>query len=352
MYEDITAKSIEEELSAELKSRGLSTIDGSFISLLLSPIAYKMWERFEELNKFSDLMTMETTDGEWIVKKCADFGIDRKEAQKAAGILTFTGTDGTEIPQGTACRTESGIIFKTTEGCTVSGGSAQAQAQAEEEGALGNVGAGEIKFLTEPISGITAVTNAADFESGADEESYDALKERYFERVRKNPASGNAEDYKAWACEVPGVENAAVVPLWNGAGTVKVILFGADNTAVSAAVVTNAAAHIEGLRPIGAQVTTVSCEAVNIAITANVALKSELTLSDAEAAAKKAIEDYFKYEYESGSIYAARLTQIIMDIVGIENCAALKINSKAADLALTAVQVPKLTSLKFTEVSA
>ncbi len=77
---------------------------------------------------------------------------------------------------------------------------------AEEYGAAANVTVGSITEMSTVIEGVSAVTNAADWltSEGADEETDDALRERYFLRWTENNGCTKYA-YKSWALGVTGV---------------------------------------------------------------------------------------------------------------------------------------------------
>lgn len=63
---------------------------------------------------------------------------------------------------------------------------------------------------------------------GEDTEGDSSLLNRYYAKVRSPGTSGNRADYLIWALDIPGVGAAQVQPLWNGPGTVKVVIIGTD----------------------------------------------------------------------------------------------------------------------------
>lgn len=67
-----------------------------------------------------------------------------------------------------------------------------------------------------------------DSDSYREEEDDDSLRARYFTRVRREAVSANKEHYKQWAEEVDGVGKAKIFPLWNGDGTVKIVVTNAN----------------------------------------------------------------------------------------------------------------------------
>ena len=64
--------------------------------------------------------------------------------------------------------------------------------------------------------------------------------------MRRTPTSGNPYHYQSWANSVDGVGASRVISKWNGAGTVKVVLAGADMEPASEATVAACAASHRG----------------------------------------------------------------------------------------------------------
>ena len=56
------------------------------------------------------------------------------------------------------------------------------------------------------------------------------LRKRFTEYVSHPITSGNKWQYISWAKSVDGVGDAKCLPLWNGAGTVKVIIVDSGKT--------------------------------------------------------------------------------------------------------------------------
>lgn len=114
------------------------------------------------------------------------------------------------------------------------------------------------------------VTNAAAATGGTDVESDADFFARYHRRRTLPITSGNKNHYITWATEVNGVAYANCEPLWNGNGTVRVIIAGADRGPVDETIRKACYDHIEEERPIGATVTVVSVATRPIPLTATV----------------------------------------------------------------------------------
>lgn len=184
-----------------------------------------------------------TTFGTYLDLRCEEHGITRRPAVKATGQVTFTGTPGTVIPAGTQVSTASSeaapaIFFATKSDATIgAGGTVTVDIEAVAAGVSGNVAAGTITMLAQPVSGVTSVTNAAATTGGLDTEDDASLLARYFQRVRSPSAGGNKADYVNWAMEVPGVGGVSVVPVRDGPGTVSICIINTSKVPADQALV-------------------------------------------------------------------------------------------------------------------
>lgn len=178
--------------------------------------------------------------GKWLTLAAAAKGVYRKEATYAKGILKITGLYKTVIPAGVkfsnTVSNNSSVKLKyytTQEEVIINeNGIAEVYVISDEIGSFGNVSAGEINLNISDIPNLTSIKNEVAFTNGTEEEKDSSLLERLLERVRNPVSSGNKKAYEQWAKEVAGVENVEVVSLWNGPGTVKVIIIGEEGKAI------------------------------------------------------------------------------------------------------------------------
>lgn len=105
---------------------------------------------------------------------------------------------------------------------------------------------------------------------GYDEESDEDLLLRYLLKVRTPATSGNRYHYIQWALEVEGVGNADCIPIWDGPGTVKVIVVDSNQHEASEELLAKVYEHIEELRPIGPTITVVSARELTLNISVDV----------------------------------------------------------------------------------
>nr|BDD46357.1 hypothetical protein 3 [Pelagibacterales bacterium] len=244
----------EEEILKRMLSNipdDLDKAEGSYIWDALSPASIELalaaiWAQQILKRGFAS-----TTFGEYLDLRCEEHGITRKAPVKATGQVKFTGVAETIVPLGTLIATpssstdESSKEFETIEEVTLdSSGVAYASIEALEAGENGNVAAGTITILGDNITGVSSVTNETATTGGADEESDEALRERFLQKVRNPVSGGNRADYVNWALEVQNVGGVTVIPAENGGGTVGVYIIDQTKVPASQESVNNVQNHI------------------------------------------------------------------------------------------------------------
>jgi len=235
----------------------------------------------------AEQIIVDTAEAEFLARWATVWGVDRVAAAAAAGDVTITGTDGTEIPAATLLQRADGIEYATDALATIAAGTATIAVTATAPGAAGNALAAEILDLVSPIAGAAsqATVDVGGLAGGADEESDSALRARLLDRIRQPPHGGASFDYVKWALEVPGVTRAWVSALELGAGTVVVrfVMDGKAGTIIpDAGEVATVQAYIDPLRPVTAEVT--------VAAPVPVALDPAITLTPNNATVQAAVE--------------------------------------------------------------
>ena len=315
--------------------------EGSVTHDLTMPAAIEIANAYIELDAVLALGFAETSEGEYLDMRASEHGVTRKEALKAQGSVILTGPVATVVPEGTRLQTAAEVFFVTLANVTLTSGTATVNAEAEEAGLAGNVATGEIDALAPgDLYGIVTVTNTAAFDGGADTEDDASLLARLMDRVQRPATSGNAAHYKQWALEVAGVGDAKVYPVWNGGGTVKVVLLDTEKTAPAPSVVDAAAAYIETQRPIGAAVTVVGATELAINVSATLTLDSGIDIADVQTQFTTALTDYLKSVAFTGEqIRYTRIANLLIDVAGVIDYASLTVNGGTANIVPTDVQV-------------
>lgn len=111
--------------------------------------------------------------------------------------------------------------------------------------------------------------------AGEDDET---LRSRALESLKRQGASGNADDYAAWCGTVEEILRVRVLPLARGAGTVDIVAVGQDGRAASAAAVAAAQSVVDEKRPIGADAKVFAAVEKPLNIAASVVLSEGASL--------------------------------------------------------------------------
>lgn len=340
MYDNITPESIKENILASIEN-DIDKREGSFIDDMIGPAAFELWRAYQSLDSLLQVMFIDTNAGEYIDRRCAEYGIYRKQGAKASGKVLFTGSNNTVIPEATIIQTVDGLQFTTMNERRITNNSIEIDIQAMDVGKAYNVLANTITQMVVNIPGIISLTNNAPAAGGVDIETDELLVTRFYDALQNSSTSGNKNHYKQWALEVNGVGGAKVFPIWNGNGTVKVVIVNTDKKPVDNIIVGNVIQNIEENRPIGATVTVVSASAINIDVKANLTISTETTLAKVISAFNALLEEYLKsIAFNTYTVFYNKIGSMLLDIEGVIDYSNLQVNNSTGNIVLSAEQVP------------
>lgn len=329
MFEAMTYESILDDMLDRVTS-DVDKREGSVIFDALAPCAYHLAQTYYYLDAFVDLVSGDTAIGEYLDKVVADYGLTRKSATYAVRKITTSGS----VDIGTRWGIED-LAYDITALLDTNVYSAIC----ETAGEVGGTYSGSMESI-DNTSGITAILGDIITE-GEDEESDDDLRERFFNQVQSTSTSGNAADYKKWALSVSGVGGAKVFPLWNGNGTVKVVIVDSEKQPVTNTLVVTTAAYIETVRPIGATVTVVSGAAKAINISATITMAAGYTLSAVTSAFTSSVMSYFQdISFDLTYVSLAKIGTILLGIDGVVDYSDLQLNSSTSNITLGDEEIP------------
>lgn len=297
-------------------------------------------DRTEEILKNGFALT---ATGGYLDSKVAEQGIVRKAATNSIVNVSVIGTPGSKISSGDKVASDT-LIFTVTESATLDDtGSATVPAKCDTPGRIGNVPVGAINRFPVTLPGLVSVTNTIAAEDGFDEETDDELRERYFEKVSLPATSGSKYHYIMWAKEIGGVGDAKCLPLWNGNGTVKVIIINSDKGAASDELIAEVAQHIEENRPIGAEVTVESATPLVIDITVSLVLANGYTEETAIEKISESIIKYLQKNAFSGTyISYAQIGGCILNCDAVTDYSDLSLNGGTDNIDIGETEVPAL----------
>lgn len=287
-------------------------------------------------------MFPDSAEEEFLIRHASIYGLSKTEATYATGTVTFTGTNGSVIPEGAIMVRSDGAEYTADADATIASGEAEVSVTASEAGSDSTLDAGVALTLQSPIAGVDSTcTVDASTEDGNDEESTEDLRTRLLDRIQNPPHGGNKSDYVAWAKEVSGVTRAWCYPLELGAGTVTVRFVRDDDAdpIPSAGEVEAVQDYIDAMRLVTANVTVVAPVATPLNFTLEITPDTVAT----RAAVEAEIEDFITRTCEPGS--TTLLSQIEVTIGNSDGVTDFTITSPAADVTRTTGQLTTMGTI-------
>ena len=334
----------QDEILTELQQNvgnDASSYEGTFTYDVLAANSIEFAKQEVEREQAYKAGFAQTAWGEYLDLRAEEHGVVRKQAVKAKGTVTVTGNG--VVPLGSAFQTPTGVTFYTTQAATITK-SGDIPIECTAGGKSGNVDANTITVIPMSIPGISSVTNAQATHDGFDEEDDASLYNRLIFKVRQPVTSGNKNEYIQWATSVAGVGKAVVIPLWNGNGTVKVLITDTNGNPASADLQKKVAAYIENVRPIGATVTV----AAPTIFAVKVALKPLDSKGANATAIQTVINDYFgSHQFDNIRITCAMIGKMILENAscGVSNYESLTINGSSTMVTVTTDQIARCTEV-------
>ena len=348
------------EVIDEIRYRILDNIDdkynkhqGTFVWDMISPTSFELGFIHQEIMNSSNLLSVENLNGELLdLRVFGITGIKRNPATFSTGIVTITGTDGTIVQQGTLVAAGE-IIFETTKEMTIVNNEVKIPVICTQSGSVGNVMKGTINSFPVTTVGLNTVTNENDMENGYDEETDESLRERYYAQLRLPATSGNKYHYMLWAKSVTGVGDVYVDPLWNGNGTVKVVITDSNMNKPSEDLIKSVFDYIEEERPIGATVTVTGATLKDIKIDVRVRLFDGYAIGQVKEDFAAALEDYRKeIGFDAEYVSLGRIGNILLQYVeGVQDYEDLKLNGEFQNIPLEVEEIPTFNTINMEVIS-
>ena len=328
-------------------SNDIDKREGSFVSNMVSPVGVEFAKYYMELDNILAIMFLEDATNEFLDKKVYDFGVERKQGTYAKGYIKITGANGTFIPQHSEVLSQSGLMFFTLEDAWIEEEVAIVEVEASNVGVEYNIIANSIDSFVKKINGVTSITNEEEFAKGTDTETDEELRERFFEIIRRPATSGNIYHYEQWAKEIDGINQARVKPLWNGNGTVKVIVSN-DNNIVDSEIVQKCQEHINNVRPIGADVTVITPSPLDISITGNIYIEKGYSFSDCIIEFENNLIEYLSSCTDT--VIYTRVSACLGSVEGIKDYSNLKVNNGTVNISYDDEKLPIIKAINLSEV--
>ena len=337
LFSEQTYETLIKRILENTKANNLDIREGSVSFNLLAPLAEELAKAYISMGDILNLAFIEDTFDEYLDKRVNEFGIYRKLGGKASGAIKVTGSDGTFIGNSTILMS-NGLEYIVLNDIVLPNEDIL-YVEATDIGYKYNLPAGSTFEFVNPIRGVTSLTNETAFENGIDVETDEELRERFKYMIQNPRTSGNVNDYKAWALECDGVGKVKVFPLWNGNGTVKVLIVGNDNLPCSTDTINEVKTYIEEKRPIGATVTVETPVLVELIFDIIIKSNSDYSLNDIKDQIQVALNEYIDSLEEEDVIYVKAFSAV-GDLEYVEDIISFKINNDIKNITIDDYKIP------------
>lgn len=319
--------------------------EGSLIYDSIAPCVAELYEAYLYIDELEKRVFADTAYDEYLDRRCAERGIYRKEATHAIRKAIFN----TDVPVGSRWAKEE-LVYTVTKKLT----DGEFLVRCNDVGAIGNRYDGELVNM-DAVEGIESAILTSLIVPGEAEETDEALRKRYFDSFDKEAFGGNIKDYQEKVGSIDGVGQVKVYPVWNGGGTVKLLLLDADNNVPTNELIDMVQTKVDptqnsgeglGIAPIGHVVTVAPAEQVDIQVSTSLTFK-DVGWDNVKTLVTQSIESYFNSIREKwcDNDAVVRVSQIearLLDIDGIIDVQNTKLNGAAANIYLSDEQVPEL----------
>ena len=195
--------------------------------LFLSVYAFENNKIYEDMTSLYNSNDIDKCYGQDLDILGNNLGIPRPQARKSSVELTFYLQNSLEydftIPSGTIVTTDGGTAYYTVEDAVIIRGQLQTNVTAYSSYSGYNTRVDRRTLTNCNLQGIRAVTNLKGSSGGrgayTDEEYRRLIKNWVYSHIK-----GTKEAYELFFSYYDGIDSYRIIPLWDGAGTIKVIV--------------------------------------------------------------------------------------------------------------------------------
>jgi len=355
-YEDMTYEVILQRMMDRVTTKypNLDNREGSIIFNALAPAALELAVMYTELSNAINESFVNTASREYILIACEQMGMDISVFDASAG--THKGVFDIEVPIGSRWNCEL-YNYEVIEYIGLEDGYHAYKMACDTVGTAPNNQKGDLTPITDIPSDLTYAQVVECLIEGENETSDDDVRKAYFDYVNSVATDGNVRQYEIWCDEFDGIGNSKILPLWNGANTVKVSILSVSNRAATEELVNEFQEFLDpriegmgnGVAPIGAFVTVSTATEIPISVSATVTLKDGYT---DPAIIDEGLKKYFaQMAYEKSSVSYMAVGAAALAVEGVDFVTDLKVNGGTSDIALGVEEIPVLGATTWTVVA-
>ncbi|MCO0806691.1 baseplate J/gp47 family protein [Lactobacillus helveticus] len=341
--------------------------EGSIIYDAVAPAAMVSAQQSLSLANIIRETYIKTAQGEFLDYRAVEHGTNRYAATFTEVKARFNDDNGkpinVEVGDRFASIAESPIFYTVIK----SNGDGTAEMQAEEAGTSANSYLGQVLPVT-PNDNLAWAEIVEITIPARDEENDDHLRARLLDHNTWVAYGGNVADYLDMTSKISDVGATQVYPVWDGPGTVKLVILNNDLMPASQTLIKKVKEEIDpeesttqgyGLAPIDHQVTVAAPETFEVNIAMNVTIADSANIDTIRTNIKASLEELFKSLRRDWStidsatgrgykltVYRSKILSRVMTLEGVANATMPQLNGKDEDLQLvfsnTTSQLPVL----------
>lgn len=313
--------------------------EGSILWNALAPAAAELVNLYLELEVILHETFADTASREYLVRRCAERGISPEPATRAV----FKGVFSRDVPIGSRFSLEEFNYLVTQR---LSPG--VFQLECETPGSAPNSFLGRLVPI-EYLYGLERGELTELLIPGEDAEETEHLRKRYFDSLNAQAFGGNIQDYKDKVNALPGVGGVRVYPVWNGGGTVKLVILDSQFQKPSPELVNRVQTAVDpvqnqgkgaGLAPIGHVVTAEAAAETAVNAALQVTYAPGWDWPALRPYAEQVLDGYLaelNRSWEDSSFLTVRVAQLesrLLDLEGVADVGNTLLNGKGQNLVL------------------
>lgn len=344
MYESLTFDVLLKRMLDRV-SNSLDKREGSIIYDATAPAANELQNAYINLDIMVDEAYADTASRYYLVKRAAKRGLRPYLATRAIVKAQFN----IDVPIGERFSLDDLNYIareRISEGVF--------KLECEQEGVKPNSYLGTL-IPIEYIEGLTKAEITEILVPGEDEEDTEHFRQRYFNSLDSQAFGGNQRDYIEKVESIAGVGAVKVYPVWNGGGTVKLVITNSENKKPSHTLVEQVQTAIDpvqnqgqrlGIAPIGHVVTVEGVRETPVNITTKITYQDDWSWPAIGGYVNSAIDKYFAQlsaEWANQENITVRISQIesaLLGVTGVLDITGTTLNGAEQNLVLDANSIP------------
>lgn len=334
-------------------SSGIDKREGSIIYDALAPAVAELAILYTTISVQMDRAFPDTAADLDLTNKARERSIFRLPATYAVRKGVFTDSSGEPFDVELGMRfSGDDINFVVTS--KIEAGTFQLTA--ETLGEAGNLYTG-VLFPIDHINGLGSAALTEVLIYGEEEETDDALRERYMLSLQETRYGGNVADYKDRVQTIPGVGACKVYPVWKGGGTVRLVITNAAGGVPTAELIEEVQQIMDpsgfsgmgkGIAPIGHSVTVAGAIAERVDVSFSLVFDTGYTWESLQSEIRGTVEDYVAecvLEWSNTEHIIVRLARVesaVLSVRGVLDITGTQLNGSPSNLTLESEEIPEL----------